>query len=168
MVDADEADEHTPAPVAEPKASGGADVAAGGSIRGNRRMHSSHGSGMESSILRFKNVNFVVEEKKEAKHILQDISGKIKWGRKFLLCLCWCCWWLVCALDCAECAVLFILTQPRCPHFADVLAVMGPSGAVRLLVPVMLFLPWRFASFPRTKSMPRLNFISPLHRARRF
>jgi hypothetical protein len=50
---------------------------------GTKRLHSSHSSGMESSILRFKNVNFVVGKGEKEKHILRDVSGTVKWGRKF-------------------------------------------------------------------------------------
>jgi ABC-type dipeptide/oligopeptide/nickel transport system ATPase subunit len=36
---------------------------------------------MESSIFRFKNVNFVVGAKGKEKYILRDVSGTCKWGR---------------------------------------------------------------------------------------
>ena len=39
-------------------------------------------AGMESSVLRFKDVNFVVGSGDKTKHILQDVSGKVQWGRK--------------------------------------------------------------------------------------
>ena len=48
------------------------------------RYHSSH-SGMESSVLRFKNVNFIVGKGDTEKHILDDVSGTVKWGRKCCL-----------------------------------------------------------------------------------
>jgi hypothetical protein len=48
----------------------------------SKRLHSTHGSGMESSVLRFKNMNFVVGNKDKAKNILSDVSGAVKWGRK--------------------------------------------------------------------------------------
>ena len=35
--------------------------------------------GMESSIFRFKNVNFVVGAKDKENHILRDVSGTAKW-----------------------------------------------------------------------------------------
>ena len=38
--------------------------------------------GMESSVFRFHNVNFVVGKDEKEKHILQDVSGKVKYGRK--------------------------------------------------------------------------------------
>ena len=51
-----------------------------------RRLHSAQSSGMESSIFRFKNLNFVVPAKKkkneEDQHILRDVSGTVKWGRE--------------------------------------------------------------------------------------
>jgi ABC-type glutathione transport system ATPase component len=57
------------------------DVAAGASTHSrSRRLHSAHSSGMESSIFRFKNVNFVVGTKAKQKHILKDVSGTVKWG----------------------------------------------------------------------------------------
>lgn len=46
-----------------------------------RRLHSSHGSGMDSSVFRFKNVNFVVGKKDAPRNLLTDVSGTIKWGR---------------------------------------------------------------------------------------
>jgi hypothetical protein len=50
-----------------------------------KRLHSSHDSGMDSSVLRFKNVNFTVGKGEKERHILTDVSGKVKWGRKCLL-----------------------------------------------------------------------------------
>jgi ABC-type glutathione transport system ATPase component len=47
----------------------------------HNRTHSSHAAGMESSIFRFKNVNFVVGTKGKEKYILRDVSGTCKWGR---------------------------------------------------------------------------------------
>lgn len=48
----------------------------------NQKLHySSHSVGMESSIFRFSNVNFVVGAKDKQKHILRDVSGTCKWGR---------------------------------------------------------------------------------------
>lgn len=44
------------------------------------RLQSSHSSGMESSIFRFKNVNFIVGTKDKQKNILCDVSGTVKWG----------------------------------------------------------------------------------------
>lgn len=58
-----------------------------------RRLISSHSTGMESSTLRFKNVNFIVEQptsmfskEKTTKNILTDVSGTVKWGRKSTEC----------------------------------------------------------------------------------
>jgi ABC-type multidrug transport system ATPase subunit len=45
----------------------------------SHRLHSSH-SGMETSIFRFKDVNFIVGSKDKQKNILTDVSGSIKWG----------------------------------------------------------------------------------------
>jgi hypothetical protein len=50
----------------------------------SRRLHSSHRSSMSSSVLRFKDVNFLVGKKDNTKRILEDVSGKVKWGRKSL------------------------------------------------------------------------------------
>ena len=50
----------------------------------HKRIHSSHSSGMESSILRFKDVNFTVGKGDKAKNILSDVTGRVKWGRKWL------------------------------------------------------------------------------------
>jgi len=68
------------------------DAAAGGAAAdadqlqtSQRRLHSAQSSGMESSIFRFKNLNFVVPAKKkndEDQHILRDVSGTVKWGRE--------------------------------------------------------------------------------------
>ena len=38
--------------------------------------------GMESSVLRFRDLNFVAGTKTEPKQILSDVSGSVKWGRK--------------------------------------------------------------------------------------
>jgi ABC-type glutathione transport system ATPase component len=51
-----------------------------GKINSRHKLHSSHSSGMESSIFRFKNVNFIVGTKDKQKNILSDVSGTVKWG----------------------------------------------------------------------------------------
>jgi len=43
---------------------------------------SKHAAGMESSVLRFKNVNFLVGKKGAEKNILTDVSGTVRWGRE--------------------------------------------------------------------------------------
>jgi ABC-type glutathione transport system ATPase component len=43
-------------------------------------LRSSHESGMNSSIFRFKNINYVVKSKGEDKAILDNVSGTVKWG----------------------------------------------------------------------------------------
>lgn len=62
------------------------DVAAGGSqMKESRRLHSSHSSGMESSIFRIQDLTFVIPSKKKNQEdnvILRDINGSIKWGRE--------------------------------------------------------------------------------------
>ena len=50
-------------------------VSAAGSV-----LRSSHESGMNSSIFRFKNINCVVKSKGEDKVILDNVSGTVKWG----------------------------------------------------------------------------------------
>lgn len=45
-----------------------------------RRLVSSHSTGMESSVLRVKDVNFTVGKGDKTKTILQDINFKLKWG----------------------------------------------------------------------------------------
>ena len=58
-----------------------ADVAGGSNtLQKMRPMRSAHSSGMESSVFRFKNVNFIVGAKDKEKHILRDVSGTVKWG----------------------------------------------------------------------------------------
>ena len=52
----------------------------GSSHGASKRLHSSHSSGMESSVLRFKDVNFIVGKKDKQKNILSDVSGTVKWG----------------------------------------------------------------------------------------
>jgi hypothetical protein len=47
-----------------------------------RRLHSSRQSGMDSSMFRFKNLNFTIGKGEKEKHIIQDVSGAIKSGRK--------------------------------------------------------------------------------------
>lgn len=49
----------------------------------SRSIHrSAHSSGMDSSVLRFKNVNFLVGKKGEERHLLTDVSGTVRWGRE--------------------------------------------------------------------------------------
>lgn len=52
----------------------------GSGNRNTKRLQSAHSSGMESSIFRFKNVNFIVGSKDKEKYILRDVSGTVKWG----------------------------------------------------------------------------------------
>ena len=51
---------------------------------GDYSMHSvgqsARRSGMESSVLRFKEVNFVAGKGKTEKSILTDVNGKVSWG----------------------------------------------------------------------------------------
>ena len=49
-----------------------------------RRLSSAQSSGMESSVFKFRNVNFVVGSGDKQKNILTDVSGKVKWGREYL------------------------------------------------------------------------------------
>ena len=45
------------------------------------RLHSEKSTGMESSILKFRNINFIVGSKDKKKNILTDVSGVVKFGR---------------------------------------------------------------------------------------
>ena len=49
-------------------------------IAQSKVLRSSHESGMDSSIFRFKNVNYVVKSKNGEKVILDNVSGTVKWG----------------------------------------------------------------------------------------
>ena len=47
---------------------------------------------MESSVLKFKNVNFIVEKREKMfggeviqRNLLTDVTGTVKWGRKYNL-----------------------------------------------------------------------------------
>jgi predicted metalloprotease len=42
---------------------------------------------MDSSVLRFKNVDFAVGSNENKKLILDDVSGTVKWGRVLAVCL---------------------------------------------------------------------------------
>jgi ABC-type glutathione transport system ATPase component len=46
----------------------------------SRRLHTTQHSGMESSVFRFKDVNFIAGSKDKKKNILTDVSGTVKWG----------------------------------------------------------------------------------------
>lgn len=46
------------------------------------RNKSSHGSSMASSVVRFNDINFVVGKGDKRRNILENVSGKVKWGRK--------------------------------------------------------------------------------------
>lgn len=46
-----------------------------------KRLTSAHSSGMEASVLKFKDLNFVVGAKDKKKNILTDVSGTVKFGR---------------------------------------------------------------------------------------
>jgi hypothetical protein len=73
----------TPTPIDEPNESVAAAAPPPSLMsQASKRLHSAHGSGMDSSVLRFKNMNFVVGKKDKEKHILSDVSGTVKWGRK--------------------------------------------------------------------------------------
>ena len=45
-----------------------------------RQLHSAHSTGMEASVLRVKDVNFMVGKGEKQKQILTDINVKVKWG----------------------------------------------------------------------------------------
>lgn len=52
---------------------------------GAKKLSSARSSGMESSILRFKDVNFVVGKGEKQKNILTDVNGSIRWGHVLAL-----------------------------------------------------------------------------------
>ena len=52
----------------------------------HRVRKSTHSGAMASSILRFKDVNFIVGKGDKEKYILQDVSGKVKFGRECSSC----------------------------------------------------------------------------------
>ena len=54
----------------------------GRSVSESKNRSSSHGGSMASSVLRFNDINFVVGKGDKRKNILENISGKVKWGRK--------------------------------------------------------------------------------------
>ena len=39
---------------------------------------------MASSVLRFNDINFVVGKGDKKRNLLENVNGKVKWGRKFL------------------------------------------------------------------------------------
>lgn len=49
---------------------------------GSRKLRSQKSSGMESSVLKYKNVNYIVGKGDKQKYILRDVSGVVKFGRK--------------------------------------------------------------------------------------
>ena len=57
-----------------------AQVATSSHSSGPKRINSSH-SGMESSVFRFKEVNFTVGKDDKKKYLLTDVSETVKWGR---------------------------------------------------------------------------------------
>lgn len=48
-----------------------------------RRLSTSQSSGMESSVFRFRDVNFVVGKGDKQKNLLTGVCGKVKWGREY-------------------------------------------------------------------------------------
>ena len=54
----------------------------GHSVSDYKNRSSSHGGSMSSSVLRFNDINFVVGKGDKRTNILENISGKVKWGRK--------------------------------------------------------------------------------------
>jgi ABC-type multidrug transport system ATPase subunit len=77
---AEEEQKHDDDPVAEEDGTGVVIENPSTSKMGTSNHRSTHSQGMESSVLRFKNVNFVVGKKDKQKNILTDVSGTVKWG----------------------------------------------------------------------------------------
>ena len=48
-----------------------------------QRLSTSQSSGMDSSVFRFRDVNFVVGKGDKQKNILTGVCGKVKWGREY-------------------------------------------------------------------------------------
>lgn len=58
------------------------DIEAGGRSESQTLSKSGHSShGMDSSVLKFKNVNFTVGKGDKKKYLLTDVNGTVKWGR---------------------------------------------------------------------------------------
>lgn len=55
-----------------------ADTAVKGRVQ---RLHQERTTGMETSVLTFKNINFSIGQKDKEKKILEDVSGVVKFGR---------------------------------------------------------------------------------------
>jgi hypothetical protein len=47
-----------------------------------------HGGSMANSVLRFNDVSFEVGKGDKKRNLLENINGKVKWGRKFYLTKC--------------------------------------------------------------------------------
>lgn len=76
-----------------------------------------HGGSMANSVLRFNDVSFEVGKGDKKRNLLENINGKVKWGRKFL------------SHKHLALTILLQLTLTQTSFCKDVLAVMGPSGA---------------------------------------
>jgi hypothetical protein len=46
---------------------------------------STHRSGMDSSVFRFHDINFTVGNGDKRRFLLENVNGKVKWGRKLWL-----------------------------------------------------------------------------------
>ena len=57
----------------------GAGTYKAGSVISSRRHND---AAMANSVLRFKDVNFVVGKGEKERYILKDVTGKVKWGRE--------------------------------------------------------------------------------------
>ena len=115
-------EDDVPPPIVEEDGQGAVVVANTSST--HRSLHrSAHSSGMESSVLRFKNVNFIVGKKGEEKNILTDVSGTVRWGRKCSR---------MRGFDCSgyvDSSASQTFLDALFRVYTDVLACMGPSGA---------------------------------------
>jgi hypothetical protein len=49
-----------------------------------KRYNSQQSSGMETSVFRFQNVNFIVGQGDKRRYLLKDVSGIVRFGRKFM------------------------------------------------------------------------------------
>ena len=50
----------------------------------SKRFSRRQSSGMESSVFRFYNVNFTAGQGDKQRHLLKDVTGKVRYGRKWI------------------------------------------------------------------------------------
>ena len=85
------------------------DLEDGTNVSGTSSRRRGTGSGMENSVLRFKDVNFVVGSGNKQKNILQDVNGKVKWGRTYTI---------VTFVFGSGCHIVYYHSDLRCPLYS--------------------------------------------------